>query len=80
MFLTMVELNLFILFSGCICRRGLGAVRELRKGELILRVPKSALMTRESLVETQKLSASLDIHPCLSSIQVFLFIDFSFHA
>lgn len=55
-------------------------MRELRKGELILRVPKSALMTRESLVETQKLSVSLDIHPCLSSIQVFLFIDFSFHA
>ncbi|KAG2710849.1 hypothetical protein I3760_04G048200 [Carya illinoinensis] len=39
--------------------RGLGAVRDLRKGELILRVPKSALMTRESLLKDEKLSVAI---------------------
>jgi hypothetical protein len=52
------------------CSRGLGAVRDLRKGELILRVPKSALMTRESLLKDHKLSVAVNKHPSLSSIQV----------
>ncbi|VVB10569.1 unnamed protein product [Arabis nemorensis] len=30
--------------------RGSGAVRELRKGELVLKVPRNALMTTESVV------------------------------
>ncbi|XP_062150874.1 protein SET DOMAIN GROUP 40 isoform X1 [Alnus glutinosa] len=50
--------------------RGLGAVRDLRKGELILRVPKSALMTRESLLKDHKLSLAVNKHPSLSSIQI----------
>jgi hypothetical protein len=45
-------------------------VRDLRKGELILRVPKSALMTRESLLKDHKLSLAVNKHPSLSSIQV----------
>ncbi|XP_047314922.1 protein SET DOMAIN GROUP 40 [Impatiens glandulifera] len=51
--------------------RGLAAVRKLCKGELILRVPKSALMTRDRLLKDQRLSASVNRYPSLSSTQVF---------
>ncbi|XP_077221071.1 SET domain group 40 isoform X2 [Tasmannia lanceolata] len=50
--------------------RGLAAARELRKGELILRVPKSALMTRENLLKDQKLKVFVNKYPHLSSTQV----------
>lgn len=51
--------------------RGLGATRDLRKHELILRVPKSALMTSESLMlKDQKLSLSIKRYPHLSSTQI----------
>lgn len=48
-------------------------MRDLRKGELILRVPKSALMTRESLLKDEKLSVAVSRHPSLSSTQVSLY-------
>ncbi|KAG5534401.1 hypothetical protein RHGRI_022500 [Rhododendron griersonianum] len=51
--------------------RGLAAARDLRKGELILRVPKSALMTRESLMRDEKLSVAVNKYHSLSSTQVF---------
>ncbi|GAB4855299.1 hypothetical protein Ancab_023918 [Ancistrocladus abbreviatus] len=51
--------------------RGLAAARDLRKGELILRVPKSALMTRESLLgKDQQLSDAVKRYPSLSSTQI----------
>ncbi|KAL1348587.1 hypothetical protein AAHE18_07G090500 [Arachis hypogaea] len=50
--------------------RGLGAVRDLRMGELILRVPKSALMTTDSVMQDTNLSQALNRHPSLSSTQV----------
>ncbi|CAK9169804.1 unnamed protein product [Ilex paraguariensis] len=51
--------------------RGLAAVRDLQKGELILRVPKSALMTTQRLMmEDQKLSVAVQKRPSLSSTQV----------
>ncbi|KAI3982980.1 hypothetical protein MKX01_010463 [Papaver californicum] len=51
--------------------RGLGATRDLRKHELILRVPKSALMTSESLMlKDQKLSLFIKRYPHLSSTQI----------
>ncbi|XP_074302734.1 protein SET DOMAIN GROUP 40-like [Silene latifolia] len=51
--------------------RGMAAVRELKKGELILRVPKSALLTTDSVVQKDHNSAlALSTHPCLSSTQV----------
>ncbi|KAI8540962.1 hypothetical protein RHMOL_Rhmol08G0025800 [Rhododendron molle] len=50
--------------------RGLAAARDLRKGELILRVPKSALMTRESLMRDEKLSVAVSKYPSLASTQV----------
>lgn len=51
--------------------RGLGAVRDLRRGELILRVPKSALMTTENIMEDKKLSLAVNNHPYLLSAQVY---------
>ncbi|KAE9466281.1 hypothetical protein C3L33_01807, partial [Rhododendron williamsianum] len=51
--------------------RGLAAARDLRMGELILRVPKSALMTRESLMRDEKLSVAVNKYPSLSSTQIF---------
>ncbi|KAI8540961.1 hypothetical protein RHMOL_Rhmol08G0025800 [Rhododendron molle] len=51
--------------------RGLAAARDLRKGELILRVPKSALMTRESLMRDEKLSVAVSKYPSLASTQIF---------
>ncbi|KAE9615081.1 putative histone-lysine N-methyltransferase chromatin remodeling SET family [Lupinus albus] len=51
--------------------RGLGAVRDLKRGELILRVPKSALMTRDSVMEDKKLCFSLNNkHSSLSPTQI----------
>ncbi|CAL5373720.1 unnamed protein product [Camellia sinensis] len=50
--------------------RGLAAIRDLRKGELILRVPKSALITTQILLKDQPLSLSINKHPSLSSTQV----------
>lgn len=50
--------------------RGLGAVRDLRRGEIVLRVPKSALMTRESVMEDKKLCIAVNKHPSLSSVQI----------
>lgn len=44
------------------------------KGELVLRVPKAALMTSDCLIsEDHKLSAALDKYPLLSSTLVSLF-------
>lgn len=55
------------------CRRGLGAARDLEKGELVLKVPKSALITRESLLlKDDKLSLALSTHRSLSPTQVSL--------
>ncbi|XP_057971691.1 protein SET DOMAIN GROUP 40 isoform X1 [Malania oleifera] len=50
--------------------RGLAAVRDLRKGELILRVPKSALLTRENLLKDENLSLTVKKHASLSSSQI----------
>lgn len=51
--------------------RGLAAARDLQKGQLILRIPKSALMSRESLMrDNAELAKALERHPNLSSIQV----------
>lgn len=56
------------------CRRGLAAVRDLKKGEMILRVPKSVLMTVESVLEKdQKLAHCVQSHDYLSSTQVCVF-------
>ncbi|KAJ4961061.1 hypothetical protein NE237_020971 [Protea cynaroides] len=52
--------------------RGLAAARELGKGELILRVPKSALITRERLIKDQKLAASVNRYSHLSSTQILI--------
>ena len=41
-------------------RRGLGAARELRKGELVLSVPKVALLTTESVLLDPKISSLMD--------------------
>lgn len=50
--------------------RGLGAVRELRKGELVLKVPRKALLTTESmLAKDDNLRDSINLHPSLSSTQ-----------
>ncbi|GER27237.1 SET domain-containing protein, partial [Striga asiatica] len=52
--------------------RGLAAARDLRKGELVLRVPKSALMTSDGLIgDDRMLSAALVKHPLHSSTQIF---------
>ncbi|XP_045832427.1 protein SET DOMAIN GROUP 40 isoform X2 [Trifolium pratense] len=50
--------------------RGLGAVRDLKKGELILRVPKSALLTSECVMEDKKLCLAVNRHSSLSSVQI----------
>lgn len=55
------------------CRRGLGAARDLEEGELVLKVLKSALITRESLLlKDDKLSLVLGTHRFLSPTQVSL--------
>ncbi|KAF9624734.1 hypothetical protein IFM89_013272 [Coptis chinensis] len=51
--------------------RGLSAARDLRKNEVILRVPKSALLTRESLTANDhKLTRCVQRHTRLSSTQI----------
>ncbi|BBN14000.1 hypothetical protein MPTK1_6g08080 [Marchantia polymorpha subsp. ruderalis] len=50
--------------------RGLAASRNLKEGELILRVPKSALMSVLSAKADPLLSTALARHPCLSSAQI----------
>lgn len=53
----------------------MGAARDLREGELLLKVPKSVLMTKESLLlKDEKLSLSVNdyAHHSLSPTQVFL--------
>ncbi|KAK7276174.1 hypothetical protein RIF29_17309 [Crotalaria pallida] len=50
--------------------RGLGAVRDLRKGEMILRVPKSALMTRDSVREDKNICFFLNKHSSLTPTQM----------
>lgn len=67
--------HMFVILNYCDdwCRRGLAATRVLRKGELVLRVPKSALMTSDCLIsEDQKLYSALGKYPLLSSTQVSL--------
>lgn len=52
--------------------RGLAAARDIRQGELVLRVPKDALMISESLMmKDQTLFAAVKRYPTLSSTQVF---------
>ncbi|XP_010549798.1 PREDICTED: protein SET DOMAIN GROUP 40 [Tarenaya hassleriana] len=50
--------------------RGLGAGRELRRGELVLKVPRNALMTRENMLKDWKLAVAVDRHASLSSTQI----------
>lgn len=56
-------------------RRGLAAVRDIKKGELILSVPKGALMTSQNLMmNDEAFSIAVKNHPYLCSTQViFLF-------
>lgn len=52
----------------------MAAARDLTKGELILRVPKTALFTTECLLKSdQKLSLAVNRHLFLSPSQVFFF-------
>ncbi|XP_022772033.1 protein SET DOMAIN GROUP 40 [Durio zibethinus] len=51
--------------------RGLAALRPISKGELLLRVPKSALITTHSLSKDETLSLALKAHPSLSPAQLF---------
>lgn len=58
-------------FYGVSYSRGLAATRDLRSGELVLRVPKAVLLTRESVLnKDQKLAVSVNKYPHLSSTQV----------
>ncbi|XVF71029.1 hypothetical protein PTKIN_Ptkin12aG0001900 [Pterospermum kingtungense] len=50
--------------------RGLAALRPLSRGEMILKVPKSALITSHSLSKDLTLSLALKAHPYLSPPQV----------
>ncbi|XP_065864838.1 protein SET DOMAIN GROUP 40-like [Euphorbia lathyris] len=50
--------------------RGLGAARDLRKGELVLKVPKSTLITRDSLFRDEFLSSAVNNHNPLSPTQI----------
>lgn len=53
------------------CRRGLGTVRDTRRGELVLKVPLSALITTSILLNSDPhLSAAVNLHPSLSAYQV----------
>lgn len=53
--------------------RGLAAARDLTKGELILRVPKTALFTTECLLKSdQKLSLAVKRHLFLSPSQILI--------
>ncbi|XP_008805044.1 protein SET DOMAIN GROUP 40 isoform X2 [Phoenix dactylifera] len=50
--------------------RGLSAARDLRKGDLILRVPRAALLTSESVLKDERLASCVRSHPRLSSTQI----------
>ncbi|XP_049384686.1 protein SET DOMAIN GROUP 40 [Solanum stenotomum] len=51
--------------------RGLAAVRDIKKGELILRVPKGALMTSQNLMmNDEAFSIAVKNHPSLCSTQI----------
>jgi hypothetical protein len=59
---------LFLVFI--VNRRGLGAARELSRGEMVLRVPKAALLTTESVLSDPKISSFVESHKHLSPVQV----------
>lgn len=50
--------------------RGLAAARDLRKGELVLTVPRAALLTSESVLKDERLASCVRRHPRLSSTQI----------
>lgn len=51
----------------------MGAVRDVGKGEMVLKVPKSCLLTIERLLmDDQCLSAAVKNRPSLSSAQVIM--------
>jgi hypothetical protein len=52
------------------CRRGLAAARELKLGELILRVPEVALINGKSARQDVELARVLALYPSLSDVQV----------
>lgn len=52
------------------CRRGLAAARQLKLGELILRVPEKALMNGKSARQDVELARLLTLFPSLSDVQV----------
>ncbi|WOL16853.1 hypothetical protein Cni_G25641 [Canna indica] len=55
--------------------RGLAAARDLRKGELILRVPKSSLLTTDSAMDDKKLAYCIERHRHrLSSTQMLVVV------
>lgn len=55
------------------CRRGLAAARDIKKGELILRVPKGVLMTSQRLMRNdESLSIAVKKHASLCCTQVIL--------
>lgn len=60
----------FLLLVLIVNRRGLGAARELRRGEMVLRVPKVALLTTESVLLDPKISSLVERHKHLSPVQV----------
>ncbi|KAK8954034.1 Protein SET DOMAIN GROUP 40 [Platanthera zijinensis] len=49
--------------------RGLAAARDLRKGNLLLRVPKAALLTNQRVLQDENLAYCMKKHPNLSSSQ-----------
>ncbi|KAL0912839.1 hypothetical protein M5K25_016248 [Dendrobium thyrsiflorum] len=49
--------------------RGLAASRNLRMGELILRVPRAALLTKQNVLHDEKLASCMNKHPNLSPSQ-----------
>jgi hypothetical protein len=64
------------------CRRGLAAVRDIKKGELVLRVPKSVLITRDSLLKDEKLCSFVNnnTYSSLSPTQVWFFEFFFYYS
>ncbi|KAJ3688983.1 hypothetical protein LUZ61_018147 [Rhynchospora tenuis] len=49
--------------------RGLGAARELKRGEMVLRVPKAALFTTESVISDPQIASLMERHKHLSPIE-----------
>lgn len=54
-------------------RRGLAAARDLKLGDLVLRVPERALMSVRSAKQDAELGRALCLYPSLSSVQVEIF-------